>query len=381
MDDELDYLVGTQLETKPWSFSEVVREVFLLEHDCTQRQDIAAVLGVDKSRVSQMLGNPTALKPASIQGLLDCLASPGNRRRIVEAWMRECFGSEAPAVPPQTIGKSVSGKTIRRIDRQIREARLSAAATLSLEAYRRTDEPVLKEQLLDRAYFARQRLNEPGQAIGIARVICMGATRRNELLRIGAGHLMRVRVLRSLPDCDPNEIESIFSGVERLLILNGEQQPDQIAPYFLASGSSVESERVACQLAFYERGRVPLDSGALRDSRAQCVTNAKKAKSYQERGRQLQMASRISLLLGDDFQAAELLEQSFQAGSTKNLDAYEVAAILTAQILSKTEGDIEASKYLRKAISTYARSMNLHHRQIAEAYLARIESRQFPALP
>ncbi len=381
MDEELDYLVGTQLEANPWSFSEIVREAFLREHDCVQRQDIAEVLGVDKSRVSQILGNPKTLKAASIQSLLDCLSSQTNRQNIISAWVRECFDQELAGGATDQVGSKISEKTIRRIDRQIRESRLSSAAKLSLEAFRKTEDPILRERLLDRAFFARQRLNEPGQAIGIARAICRGAVRRNEPLRALAGHIMRIRVLRSLPEFGPSEIMPLLDGVEMSLSLQGGADFSNSKSYLLATKATLTSEKVACRVAFCERGQLKLDDPELRSIRESCLERARRAKSYQERSRQYQQASRVSLLLDETFQAIELLEESFKAGGSKILDAHEVAGILHARILAKTESDKEASSYLRKAISIYARTLNLHHRQIAEVDLARLESRQFPEFP
>lgn len=119
-DGELDYLVGTQLEVDPGSFAQIVKEAFLLEHDCIENQDIAEVLGVDKSRVSQIFGNPKALKPETIQKLLDKLSKTAHRRAIVRAWVNECFGEDIIRPPEGSLtGENVTAKTLRRIDRQI----------------------------------------------------------------------------------------------------------------------------------------------------------------------------------------------------------------------------------------------------------------------
>jgi len=108
-DAELDYLAGTQPYENPASFERVVKEAFLLELDCSQNQDIADVLGVDKSRISQIFGSPSNLKPETIQKLLDHLKSKEHKRMIVEAWMRECFGDEILHQTGQpTVGKRIT---------------------------------------------------------------------------------------------------------------------------------------------------------------------------------------------------------------------------------------------------------------------------------
>lgn len=376
---ERDYLVGAQPAHDPTSFVEVVKEAFLLEHDCIQNQDIAEVLGVDKSRISQIFGKPEALKPESIEGLLAPLKSPIHRRRIVTAWVRECFGEDAvlPTIGPLT-GSTISEKTVRRVDRQIRESRLTTAAKTAFEAAHKADDLVLRERLLDRAFFARQRLDEVGAAMGIARLICLGGIRRGEVHRAAAGHLMRARVLRTLPDSKPEEVFEMLNRLEATL---AKAPPLRTKPpYVTAEQRSVQHERVAATLAFMERGSLEINESLLNQFREQALVRAKQTKTYQERSRQLQIASRATLLLGNAFEAEELLEQSFEAGSVKNLNAYEVAGVLNARIKVRTESLKEAKEYLSEVVVECARTSDLYHHRIAQVDLAGIESRLFPDL-
>lgn len=376
--DERDYLVGAQPATHPWSFVEVVKEAFLLEYDCIQNQDIAEVLGVDKSRISQIFGNPKSLKAESINGMLDCIRSRAHKKRIVEAWVRECFGESFSEVSREPLlGEQVTEKTLRRVDRQLRESRLGTAAKTAFEAARKTEDPILRERLLDRAYFARQRLDEPGQAISIARLIALGAVKRGDMPRLAGAHLMRARVLRSLTDSSWDEVSPILDLAERLV--EGYPAKDlKDTPYTTADESKVKSERTVALVTFAERGQMDLPqlflSGLLQD----CLDSVKAVRSYQEKSRLLQLASRVSLLLGNTFQALEFLERSFESGSVKNLNAYEMAGVLNARIVVKTESPEAARKYLLDVIAGCSRTMDFYHRRIAETDLARVESSMFP---
>ncbi|MBX7134898.1 MAG: hypothetical protein K1X67_19705, partial [Fimbriimonadaceae bacterium] len=112
--EEVDYLAGTQLPQDPDSFRQVVKEVYLLEHGAVQQQDIAEVLGVHKSRVSQVFTDVAKLKTSSIRILLQGLASMANRRRLFKAWTQEAFGAElAYAGTSRLAGEEVTEKTLR----------------------------------------------------------------------------------------------------------------------------------------------------------------------------------------------------------------------------------------------------------------------------
>lgn len=378
-DSERDYLVATQPESNPASFVEAIKEAFLLEHDCVQSQEIAEVLGVDKSRISQIFANPKALKPESIESLLARLSSRAHKKRIVQAWIRECFGAQIEdANRGQLTGSTITERTIRRVDRQLRESRVRQASQTAKEAAEKTDDPVLRERLLDRAFFAHQRLDEVGQAMKIARSISDSATFRGEIARVGAGYLMRIRLLRGISDSTPNEILPILDEVERML-------PDCLltansnSPYILANPASYRAERTAVLISFAERGQMTVDEDSFRAIRAVAIELATKTKSFQQRSRQLQIASRISLILGETFQATEYLERSFDSGSIKNLNAYEVAGVLQARLLARTRPPQEVSNYLQEVISGCYRSTDLYHARIAEVHLARVESDLFNA--
>ncbi len=221
-DAELDYLAPTQLERDPKSFSEVVKEAFLLEHGVKQQQYIAEILGVDKSRVTQMFSDPRNLKPETIRAILSCLKRPAHRKSILKAWNREAFSEEIAKVPKGRLTAGTVGESaIRRIDRMIRESRLDLAARLAMEVADVGADLETRERALDLAYFTRQRLDEPGHAMLAAKRIVIGARERKEPYREACGHLFRVRTLIGLTDCTPEEIDPILDLAETLAAGSG----------------------------------------------------------------------------------------------------------------------------------------------------------------
>lgn|GEM_PF-2276020 len=372
-DAELDYLAGTQPYENPASFERVVKEAFLLELDCSQNQDIADVLGVDKSRISQIFGSPSNLKPETIQKLLDHLKSKEHKRMIVEAWMRECFGDEILYQTGQpTVGKRITEKTIRRIDRQIRESRLSLAAKTAIEAVERTEDAVMRERLLDRAFFARQRLDQPGQAMQIARRIIEAALDRKDYARAAAGYCMAGRVLRGMADSRERETLHLLDRSEALLSLAG-PPPQTPPPYVLVNIEVLQIERINLAITLLERKEVVTPEKTVQGYLVTVVSYLKAAKSYQTRSRLLQLQARIHLRLGEAFQAQECLEKSFNAGDIKNLNSYEVSGVVNGRILAHTEGPEGAIEYLEKVIENCINSHDYYHQRLAEYDLARLE--------
>ncbi len=372
-DEELDYLAGAQPFDDPESFERVVKEVYLLEFDCVQNQDIADVLGVDKSRISQIFSDPSKLKPETIQNLIAHPRSKENKRRIVEAWMRECFGSD---ILHQTgeplVGKRVTEKTIRRVDRQIRESRLTLAAKTAMEAAERTEDGVMRERLLDRAFFARQRLDQPGQAMRIARLITEGALSRGDMRRAASGFCFAGRVMRGMADAKERETIHLLDRAEALLAMS-EPLPSPSPPYVMVTYEVLEVERINAIITLMERDQIIRDDGLIEKLMARIEARLRAVKSYQEKSRLAQLLARMHLLLDQAFMAEELLEQSFKSGEIKNLNAYEVSGVINARIIAKRTSAEASATYLDRVIENCTESLDLYHRRLAEYDLARLE--------
>lgn len=378
-DGDLDYLVRAQPKVSPHSFEQAVREAYLLEYDCSDNKQMAAVRGGDKSRFTQIFGaDILTLQPKTIQTLLDPLKSRSNRRRIVKAWIMQCFGEDIdqPLRSP-FVGTRSSEKTLRRIDRQIRQARLSSAAATALEAAEKTDDLILREQFLDRALFARQRLDEPGQAMRVARIIAELAARRGDRARLAAAHYYRARILLGLDSSEPEEIERILDVAGSLI---NEPGPVAIAelPYAVATWEMLHRLRLAARLTFMERGKIPFDRAELHAMLEDVLARLKKKPPYQERFRNHLVAARINLLLGDTFQAQEHVDKAFKSGEVKNLQAYEMCSLLQGRILRELEPAEKVSDYLQEVSINCRASLDRYHKRMAENDLARVETTMFP---
>jgi len=378
--EEGDYLVAAQPELDPTSLRAVVREVFLLEHGCVTDLQISEVIDFDKTRLSQIFTETDTTEARSIDRLLEPLSSLTNKRRIIRAWSRGRFGVDPGGVPraPEISGP-VTEKTLRRIDRQIREMRLSVAVETTSDALRKCDDLILKEQLFDRAFMLRQRLDRVGSAVTVARAIALRAKERQELPRLAMAHLLRIRALLGLADARPEEIEPIFRDVSEL-IASLPPAASPLPPYLTADAGKLASLRLNARISFAERGVETIERSELQEVLAVCIARAKGRVKKQTRFGMLQLAARIYLLLGETTPALELLEQSFEKGGEKQVHRFEMTGLLYGRILRATEGARPALSYLRGVRATCATSSDHYHERLADYDIARLENAIFPPL-
>jgi hypothetical protein len=375
---EWDYRAGAVPEVDPETFPERVRQAYRLEHNCRFDNEIALVLRAEKSWVSQLFKNPGELDARAVEGVLAPLRSAEHKRRILAAWVEARFGIDPTTpLPDSLIGDDVTERIVRRIDRQVREGRLRLAARVAGEAARKTSDPTMRERLLDRVYFAHQRLDEPGQAMAVARAIALGAQRRGEARRLAAAHLFRARVLLGLPDSKPGEVEPAISAA-KAFIVGQPPVPSPAPPYVLATERRVRMLELGARVTFMERRLVERDETLLRATLAEVLAASKATKAYQERHRCYQLAARTHLLLGETFQAQEALERSFESGGLKNLHTFEASGLVQGRIVLETDGPERAIEYLREVRDNCVRSSDWYHGRLVEYDLARLESGLFP---
>lgn len=376
-DEELSFLAETKLEVNPDSFEQIVKEAFQLEHGATASQDIAELIGKSKGRVSQMLKYPKKIEAATVEYLLSALASPRHRKIILQAWIRERFGEAALSDQKGGLtGSKITEKTLRRVDRQIREMRLWTAADTALEAARKASDPTLKEQLLDRAYFTFHRLDEPGHAMSAARLIAENATERRHTQRLATAQLFRARILSGLVDLQWEDLEPILERVSELLAISSTARGS--SPYFLAEPHHVAFLRIGAYVAFVERGAIRADEQEL-GQRLSLVLQAIKGKlSYQRRFNLHLIAARIYVLLGNSFQAHEHVELAFRAGQLKNLHGTEICGLIENRILRMTEDSQTVAEHLAQVSRNCRNGLALYQKRMAECDLAKLESTRFP---
>lgn len=377
--EEPDYLAGAQPAVDPRSFRQRVREAFALEYQTTKDGQIAAIIGRDKSRISQLLNDPGSAESSTIRHLVSFLKSRDHRRLIIEAWERAYFGEYLERQAPSSyLGATATERTRKRIDRLIREGQLGLAARVSIEAFDKANDPILAEELLDRACFLFQRLDQPGQAMRVAKRIATRARERSDVPREVAGQLMRCRILLGLTDARPDEILPVLAWCEQALQIVPEPAPQ---PYSQGTWSTLAAQRRGTLMTFIERGVLPRDDAFIKKTLQQALRAARHGRSYQARHKGYLLAVRCYLLLGNQFQAEECLENAFKAGHVKNLHAYEITGILMARILARSTAPREQQgDYLVQVIENCAISLDRYHQRLAEWDLARVEADQFAPL-
>ncbi|MBS1722967.1 MAG: hypothetical protein JSS66_08455 [Armatimonadetes bacterium] len=368
--NEPDYLARTQLKSDPDSFEACVREAFLLEHACNTLEDIGVVVGVDKTQVHHYFSRPDTMQPKTIRNILAPLRSHKHRRRIVRAWILLGTGVDiAKRVRGQLTSGEVSEATIKRIDKQVSQGRLEAAAFLSFEAAEAATDVSLRERFLDRSYYARLRLNLPGRAMGIVHMIAKGAIERNEPWRLAVAYTRLARVLTVMLDSKPEEVGAALDRADQLLV---SPEPDPKPQYNVASYELVEDLRNASYLTFAERGHEAVDERRLRSMLKDYTSSegGNKRRGMDPYSGHM-MAARILDLLGEKFAALEHVDKAFAAGKGKVHNCRELCGHEQTRILRGTEPRDVVIKRFWAMTDNYSRALNLQHRMVAEYDLAR----------
>jgi len=371
-DEDPDYLAPTQLEVNPDSFEEVVAEAFRLEYGLKRRQEWAEVMGVDKSRITQIFADQKDLKPESIRTLLSLFKRKTTRNQILKAWNKSAFG-ESLKSPKH--GRIAAGEldeiAMRTLMRLVRQARLERAAQLANEISRRGTTLALRENALDLLSWCHQRLDQPGQAMAAARRIIERARKRNEPHREARGHLFRARILIGLANSVPSEFNFVLDEAERLASF---PNPPTENEYAIGTPKMVAAYRQSSQVVFMERGLIPVDPQFLEATLQQSLRLAKSERIFQKRYQALQMASRIYLLRGEHSAAAEAIDRAFASGGMKNLNALEMSAVLSSRVHVETEVPTEAIRYLTRTSKLCREFEDRYHQRLVEWQLARLHS-------
>lgn len=367
---EANFLVRTQLKSNPDSFEACVREAFLLEHACQTLEDIGVIVGVDKTQVHHYFKHPEAIQPRTVKQLLEPLQSDRSRRRIVRSWALAGTGVDA-AKPARgsSLSREPDESILKRIDKQISTRRLDAAATLSFEAAQAAANVELREKFLDRSYYARLRLNLPGRAMGIIKMIAEGAEERCEPWRLAVAFTRTARVFTTMLDSKPEEVEQALLRASELL---QSPPPTRKPRYSIASPELVTEIGNAAYLTYVERGVQSADRKRLEEMLA---FYTEFDPSAQRRGfdpfSDNIMAARVHTLLGESFAALERVDKAFAAGRGKVHNCREICAHVQTRILRGSEASEEVIKRYWILTDMYSRELNLQHRLMAEHDLAR----------
>lgn len=371
-EESRESLAWTQPPHDPRSFASVVSEVYLLEYGAKTQVEIAEVLGKNKSRVTQVYGDPTKLKVDTIQMLMEPLESKANKKRIVDAWVREVFGEDIKA---SKRGKRIRGvataKTLRRVDRMIREWRTRDSAVLAFEAFTKAQDRTLQEQLLDRLYYSRFLLGEIGYCMSVCKVIAERAKLNGDELREASSYLRQARLLVLLPETRPEDLESLFERVEAILARN---EPSRNTELLGATPELLYQTRLGTLCTFVERKHVSTEDARLSEHVQMLQAQLKKKLNLQTRYWTHLMLGRIHLILGELFQAQEHLEQASGLAGDKLPHAREEIGVLYGRLLGARGEYQEALSFLRAQSLLCYRRGDRFHQMLTDQELARIEA-------
>jgi hypothetical protein len=372
--EEREYLVRTEFDARADEWANVVRQVFHLEHGCTKDYEIAAVLGVDDSRVSQILKTPRSLRVESIEDLTKTFKSPRNRRLVIKSWTIACFGKEAIAAKPlQTLTTKPTKATIKRIDARIREGRYEAAASmcaLGISGEHQTEDYALRQMLYDRLFASLQRLDRIGEEIAWIDRALREAILKHDHPRECALLHWKLMVSRRLMGIESHEVHRLARDTEnRMSKLPVEKSARQ--EYATGTPELHRSEILARELADLESGRVPVEAERLKSLLDQALAELHERRSHQETSRGFQLAVRVHLLLGNDFLAEELIDKMYESGELKLLNITEIAGLFKGIVIHRRDPEAGAEYFLELAEQARAAG-DLYHHRIIQREMARL---------
>lgn len=365
-------LALTQLPRDPHSFSSVVSEVYLLEYGAKSQVEIAEVLGKNKSRVTQVYGDAAKLKVDTIKMLLEPLESRANKKRIVNAWVREVFSDDIKTSRyAKRIRGSATPKTLRRVDRMIREWRTRDSAVLAFEAFTKAEDYTLQEQLLDRLYYSRFLLGEIGYCMSVCRLIAERAKASGDELREASAYLRQARLLVLLPETHPEDLESLFERIEAIL---ARKEPSRKTEFLEATPELLYQTRLGTLCTFVERKHANIDDAKLSEHMQMLQTKLKKKLSLHNRYWAHFMLGRIHLILGQLFQAHEHLEQARELAGDKLPHTREELGVLYGRLLAARGEYQEALSFLRAQSLLCYRRGDKFHQLLTESEMLRVRN-------
>lgn len=366
-----DYLAQTKLTSKISSFSEVVSEAYLLEHGARQKQEIAAVLGRGKARVSQIYGDPQKLKVETVRQLLEPLQGVRHRRRIMEAWNDACFGDLlSSGTRHLTATRTVTNRVMLRVDRMIRQKRLREAIALSSELLTKAGQVADQEILLDRIFMAHFFLDEHGAAMSIARTVIERARERREPLREASGLMRKARLMTASYSFSLAQIEAVYDACERLL---EHPSPEAPPPYNLASRSRVRQSRISTRISFGERNG-DINEAELRDLVKTLLSEPQRSGTLNNKYWRVFTAARCLGLLGEYFRALELLDEAMALGKRGIVYAQEESGVLYGRFMAAMEQTEEALQFLCAMSERCRTHADRYHQRLLEGEILMIEA-------
>lgn len=375
---DADYLVKTKLSPDYLSFETLLKEAFKTERGFRHKNQIAACIGVTPAQITHWIRNTHKMSPESMRKILEKVNHPVFREQLVRAWLSNSLEEDfIGRRGPHTVTMDESDAAcLKRIRLQVLQGRLLGAESIAYRRLERTRPGPMYERLLDQLLVIRSKLDEPGRAMEVARVIAEGAAERNEPARLAVGHLARTRILSQLSEVSPKQVLAMLHKAHQLVARL--TVPSKRPPYVLADQTSVFLTRVGVIVSYMESRRISVDYAVL-DSLSQEIQGLLAQGVPQAlRSLLLQQTARILLLKGETFQATETLDAAYAAADSKLDTEPEYCAFIAGKIMHKTDGPEPAARYLR-SVSKHYRSMgDIARMRLVNAELALAESDLFP---
>ena len=250
----------------------------------------------------------------------------------------------------------------------IREWRTLDAALLAFEAYTKAEDHTLQEQLLDRLYLSRFLLNEPGYCMSVCRLIAERARKTGDELREASAYLRQARLLVLLPETRPRDVEGLFERVEAAIARNPARTESQV---LLATPQNLRQTRLGVLCTFVERGHVSPEGAKLTEHLNWLQGELKPKRSLHDRYWAHLMIGRISLILGNLFEAEEHLEPARILGGDKLPHAREEVGVLYGRLLIARGKHEEARNFLGAQSLHCSRRGDRFHQMLTELEIAR----------
>lgn len=363
-----EYLGNPKLPYSPYDWRSVVKDAYKLEHNVTTNKAIGELLGLTSGRISHYLAQPEKLRAETLLKILAPIKTHENRRRIIRVWNMTCFGFDIAERPSKDIvGSNPTETTVEIISRFIREGRLSTAATAAFNASEKTGARHLKAKLLDMAYYAHQRQDQPGRAMKIALELSNLARAEGNQLDLIKSHMTRVRILLGLPDISPAEVAPAFEAIDRLQLLLGSKVSRSLL-------EQIDELKIMATLRHMESRKEPVNEEWLETTRKSLVERLGKPQTFDRKFRIHMSAAKCSFLLGQFIEMQEHLSAASRSAKHTNYHASETARILEAKKRVQ-ENPKQALGYLAKHIELCTKSGDLYHLNMTErAYCRAINS-------
>lgn len=344
------------------SFGAVLRRAIQAEFGSNKA--FAQALGVSPGRVSQIIGGPESVDPATLAKLLKAFSSLLNQTVVYEAWVREF------APPPVEEGLALDSEDARQQAIGLWHGDRPAEGLRLAEVHRQhVTDPQLWQELSSVALMINLRLGRRGEALKIARELEERSRADQEAGYLLTATWMRFLALRNL---DRAPLKLIHRAYQDAVSLAYAREPlGDWKGRWLAKRLELQRDFALQVLTIAERK--PVDDETLAE--AMQVVNATLGRwedpAAETMG--LEVRARIEVVLGQLSKAEDTLDEVESRRWHTSTELRDKANLVRARIAIE-RGELEEARFLLQAIADACLERgNVHHFQIADQLLAELE--------